>query len=111
MLSTYSDFPVLDEKVEHNRSVWGNWAFVVCPETVVGFNALHVADDCFYAVLAGPEERYNEILKFDFDGECVHRYCLPTDIVNIHCMTVDKGWLWAFVENKDGEIKLIKAGI
>ena len=32
-------------------------------------------------------------------------------IVNIHCMTVDKGWLWAFVENKDGEIKLIKAGI
>ena len=84
---------------------------VVCPETVVGFNALHVADDCFYAVLAGPEERYNEILKFDFDGECVHRYCLPADIVNIHCMTVDKGRLWAFVENKDGEIKLIKAGI
>ena len=84
---------------------------VVCPETVVGFNALHVADDCFYAVLAGPEERYNEILKFDFDGECVHRYCLPSDIVNIHCMTVDKGRFWAFVGNKDGEIKLIKAGI
>jgi hypothetical protein len=32
-------------------------------------------------------------------------------IVNIHCMTVDKGWLWAFVGNKDGEIKLIKARI
>ena len=165
VLATYSDFPVLDEKEENNRSLWGNLAsfgvspdekhivittgigaafeilslsgekishklvkgfyapkysiaqgavpvcVIVCPETVVGFNALHVADDCFYAVLAGPEERYNEILKFDFDGECVHRYCLPTDIVNIHCMTVDKGWLWAFVENKDGEIKLIKAGI
>ena len=165
VLATYSDFPVLDEKEENNRSLWGNLAsfgvspdekhivittgigaafeilslsgekishnlvkgfyapkysiaqgavpvcVVVCPETVVGFNALHVADDCFYAVLAGPEERYNEILKFDFDGECVHRYCLPSDIVNIHCMTVDKGWLWAFVENKDGEIKLIKAGI
>ena len=80
-------------------------------KTVVGFNALHVADDCFYAVLAGPEERYNEILKFDFDGECVHRYCLPSDIVYIHCMTVDKGRLWAFVENKDGEIKLIKARV
>lgn len=25
-------------------------------------------------------------------------------------MTVDKGRLWAFVENKDGEIKLIKLG-
>ena len=165
VLATYSDFPVLDEKEENNRSVWGNLvsfgvspdekhivittgigaAFeilsltgekishklvkgfyapkysiaqgavpvcvVVCPETVVGFNALHVADDCFYAVLAGPEERYNEILKFDFDGECVHRYCLPSDIVNIHCMTVDKGRFWAFVGNKDGEIKLIKARI
>ena len=165
VLATYSDFPVLDEKEENNRSVWGNLAsfgvspdekhivittgigaafeilsltgekishklvkgfyapkysiaqgavpvcVVVCPETVVGFNALHVADDCFYAVLAGPEERYNEILKFDFDGECVHRYCLPADIVNIHCMTVDKGRLWAFVENKDGEIKLIKARV
>ena len=165
MLATYSDFPVLDEKEENNRSVWGNLAsfgvspdekhivittgigaafeilslsgekishnlvkgfyapkysiaqgavpvcVVVCPETVVGFNALHVADDCFYAVLAGPEERYNEILKFDFDGECVHRYCLPSDIVYIHCMTVDKGRLWAFVENKDGEIKLIKARV
>ena len=80
-------------------------------KTVVGFNALHVADGCFYAVLAGPEERYNEILKFDFDGECVHRYCLPSDIVYINCMTVDKGRLWAFVENKDGEIKLIKARV
>ena len=70
-----------------------------------------MANDCFYAVLAGPEERYNEILKFDFDGECVHRYCLPSDIVYINCMTVDKGRLWAFVENKDGEIKLIKARV
>ena len=165
VLAAYSDFPVLDEKEENNRSVWGNLvsfgvspdekhivittgigaAFeilslsgekishklvkgfyapkysiaqgavptcvVVCPETVVGFNALHVANDCFYAVLAGPEERYNEILKFDFGGECVHRYCFPSDIVYINCMTVDKGRLWAFVENKDGEIKLIQTRI
>ena len=101
VLATYSDFPVLDEKEENNRSLWGNLAsfgvssdekhivittgigaafeilslsgekishklvkgfyapkysiaqgavpvcVVVCPETVVGFNALHVADDCF----------------------------------------------------------------
>lgn len=84
---------------------------IVCPETVVGFNALHVANDSFYAVLAGLEERYNEILQFDFDGECVHRYCLPPDIAYINCMTINKGKLWAFVENKAGEIKLIKAKI
>ena len=41
----------------------------------------------------------------------MHRYCLPSDIVYINCMTVDKGRLWAFVENKDGEIKLIKARV
>ena len=165
MLATYSDFPVLDEIEENNRSIWSNLAsfgvspdekhvvittgigaafeilslngekishrlvkgfyapkysiaqgavpvcVIVCPETVVGFNALHVANDCFYAVLAGPEERYNEILQFNFNGECVHRYCLPSDIVYINCMTVDEGRLWAFVENKDGEIKLIKARI
>ena len=33
MLSTYSDFPVLDEKEENNRSLWGNLAsFGVSPD-------------------------------------------------------------------------------
>ena len=68
MLITYSDFPVLDEKEENNRSLWGNLA------------------------------------SFGVSSDEKH-------IVNIHCMTVDKGRFWAFVGNKDGEIKLIKARI
>lgn len=33
VLATYSDFPVLDEKEENNRSVWGNLAsFGVSPD-------------------------------------------------------------------------------
>lgn len=164
VLSTYSDYPVLDENEEYNWSLWGNKAlFGVSPdgrhivvttgigaafevlslsgndvrselvkgfykpvyslakgavppcvvankETISGFSSLYVADDGFYTVLAGPEYRYNEILKFDFNGNCLQRYCLPDDIEYVKCMRVDGDELLAFVEVEGGNVvRLIKA--
>lgn len=164
VLSTYSDYPVLDENEENNWSLWGNKAlFGVSPderhivvttdigaafevlslsgnevkpvlargiyqpiyslakgavppcvvankETISGFSSLYVANDGFYAVLAGPEYRYNEILKFGFDGNCLQRYRLPEDIDYVMCMRVEGDKLLAFVEVEGGNVvRLVEA--
>ena len=84
---------------------------IATPKTILGFNALHVTNDGFYAVLAGPENHYNELLKFNFDGECVHKYCFPDFVTDIACITLKNEILWGFIEDKENEIKLIKSRI
>lgn len=85
---------------------------IASPNTILGFNALYVTNDEFYTVLVGPDKRYNELLKFNFKGECTHRFCFPDFVKRIKCLTIRNGILWGFIENaKTNEINLIKSKI